>query len=62
MSRQRFVFPDTRDFMRKVGAHGSIGATYEGETALDHCFILSREDRSAEFTRRPVPGRIRVLW
>lgn len=41
---QRFVYAGTRDFMRKVSAHVSIGAAYKGEKALDHYFILCRKD------------------
>ncbi len=40
---QRFVFKGTRDFMRRVSNHVSIGAAYKGEKALDHYFILVRE-------------------
>jgi hypothetical protein len=40
---QTFVYNGTRDFMRKVSAHVSIGAAYKGEKALDHYFILCRE-------------------
>lgn len=39
---QRFVFMGTRDFMRLVSPHVSIGAAYKGEKALDHYFILVR--------------------
>jgi hypothetical protein len=40
---QRFVYNKTRDFMRKVSTHVSIGAAYKVEKALDHYFILVRE-------------------
>lgn len=40
---QRFVFKGTRDFMRRVSNHVSIGAAFKGEKALDHYFILVRE-------------------
>jgi hypothetical protein len=40
---QRFVYHRTRDFMRKVSEHVSIGAAYRVETALDHYFVLCRE-------------------
>lgn len=40
---QRFVYGGTRDFMRGVSTHVSIGAAYKGEKALDHYFILVRE-------------------
>lgn len=39
---QRFVFLGTRDFMRRVSAHVTIGAAYKGEKALDHYFMLVR--------------------
>ena len=41
---QRFVYKGTRDFMRRVAAHVSIGAAYKGEKALDHYFVLVRQD------------------
>lgn len=40
---QRFVYHKTRDFMRRVSTHVSIGAAYKVEKALDHYFILCRE-------------------
>lgn len=40
---QVFVYNGTRDYMRKVSAHVSIGAAYKGEKALDHYFILCRQ-------------------
>jgi len=40
---QMFVYNGTRDFMRKVSKHVSIGAAYKGEKALDHYFILCRD-------------------
>jgi hypothetical protein len=41
---QRFVYKGTRDFMRRVSAHVSIGAAYKGEKPLDHYFVLVRQD------------------
>lgn len=41
---QRFVFHKTRDFLRRVSEHVSIGAAYKGERSLDHYFVLVRED------------------
>lgn len=41
---QMFVYKGTRDFMRKVSEHVSIGAAYKGEKALGHYFVLVRED------------------
>jgi len=40
---QRYVYNRTRDFMRKVSTHVSIGAAYKGEKSLDHYFVLVRE-------------------
>ncbi|MEO7329066.1 MAG: hypothetical protein ABI193_10835 [Minicystis sp.] len=40
---QRFVYHRTRDFMRRVSRHVTIGAAYKVERALDHYFILCRE-------------------
>jgi len=39
---QRFVYGGTRDFMRRVSTHVSIGAAYKGERPLDHYFVLCR--------------------
>ena len=39
---QMFVYKGTRDFMRRVSAHVSIGAAYKGEKSLDHYFVLCR--------------------
>lgn len=39
---QAFVYNGTRDFMRRVSEHVSIGAAYKGEDALDHYFTLCR--------------------
>lgn len=41
---QFFVYNGTRDFMRRVSRHVSIGAAYKGEKALDHYFVLVREE------------------
>ncbi len=40
---QFFVYRATRDFMRRVSAHVSIGAAYRRERPLDHWFVLCRE-------------------
>lgn len=40
---QFLVYHETRDFMRRVSAHVSIGAAYKREKALDHYFTLCRE-------------------
>ncbi|MEO8702071.1 MAG: hypothetical protein ABI867_18655 [Kofleriaceae bacterium] len=39
---QRFVYRETRDFMRRVSSHVSIGAAYKAERPLDHYFVLCR--------------------
>ena len=39
---QRLVYGGTRDFMRRVSSHVSIGAAYKGERPLDHYFVLCR--------------------
>jgi len=39
---QRFVYGATRDFMRRVSAHVSIGAAFKRERPLDHYFVLCR--------------------
>ena len=41
---QRFVYDHTRDFMRRVSRHVSIGAAYKGDKPLDHYFVLCRRD------------------
>jgi hypothetical protein len=37
---QRFVYHQTRDFMRRVSDRVTIGAAYKIEKALDHYFVL----------------------
>jgi hypothetical protein len=39
---QRFVYGQTRDFMRRVSRHVSIGAAFKRERPLDHYFALCR--------------------
>lgn len=39
---QRFVYEGTRDYMRRVSTHVSIGAAFKGEQPLDHYFALCR--------------------
>jgi hypothetical protein len=39
---QRFVYQDTRDYMRRVSSHVSIGAAFKRERPLDHYFVLCR--------------------
>ncbi len=41
---QRFVYDQTRDFLRRVSAHVSIGAAYKRDRPLDHYFVLCRRD------------------
>jgi hypothetical protein len=40
---QYFVYNKTRDYLRRVSSHVTVGAAYKGETALDHYFMLCRE-------------------
>ena len=40
---QRFVYYQTRDFMRRVSRHVSIGAAWKRERPLDHYFVLTRQ-------------------
>lgn len=42
---QRLVYFETRDFMRRVSTQVTVGAAYKRENALDHYFMLVREDR-----------------
>ncbi len=39
---QRLVYDQTRDFMRRVSTHVSIGAAFKRERPLDHYFVLCR--------------------
>ncbi|HEY6172927.1 MAG TPA: hypothetical protein VIX73_00735 [Kofleriaceae bacterium] len=39
---QRFVYHETRDFMRRVSRDVSIGAAFKREKPLDHYFVLCR--------------------
>jgi hypothetical protein len=39
---QRFVYHETRDFMRRVSTHISIGAAFKRGRPLDHYFVLCR--------------------
>jgi hypothetical protein len=40
---QRFVYDQTRDFMRRVSRHVSVGAAFKREKPLDHYFALCRQ-------------------
>jgi hypothetical protein len=40
---QRFVYQSTRDFMRRVSQHVTIGTAFKTEKGLDHYFVLVRE-------------------
>ena len=42
---QRLVYHRTRDFMRRVSHHLSIGRAYKGELKLPSYFVLCREDK-----------------
>jgi hypothetical protein len=46
---QRFVFDQTRDFMRKVSAHVSIGSAFRGDEELGFWFVLCRDDAGVSF-------------
>jgi hypothetical protein len=39
---QRNVYHQTRDFLRRVSSHVTVGAAYKNEDPLDHYFILCR--------------------
>jgi hypothetical protein len=39
---QRFVYDQTRDFLRRVSTHVSVGAAFKRDEPLDHYFVLSR--------------------
>jgi hypothetical protein len=39
---QRFVYHQTRDFLRRVSVHVCIGAAFKRERSLDHYFVLCR--------------------
>lgn len=39
---QRFVYHETRDLLRRVSAHVSIGAAYRRDEPMDHYFVLCR--------------------
>jgi hypothetical protein len=41
---QRFVFHQTRDYLRRVSANVSVGTAYRKDRPLDHYFILCRRD------------------
>jgi hypothetical protein len=43
---QKLVYDQTRDFMRRVSKHVSIGAAFKREKPLDHYFVLCRRDAS----------------
>ncbi len=41
---QFFVYRHTRDFMRRVSAHVSVGMAFKNESSLESWFTLIRED------------------
>jgi len=41
---QIFVYDHTRDYMRRVSKHVTMGAAYKFEMKLDHYFVLVRQD------------------
>jgi len=40
---QKFVYGGTRDFMRRVSTHVSIGAAFKGDKPMDMYFVLVRQ-------------------
>lgn len=42
---QRLVYHQTRDFMRRVSRHVSIGVAFKHERPLDHYFVLCRHEQ-----------------
>ncbi len=40
---QRAVYAGTRDFLRRVSHHVSVGAAYKGERPIDHYFVLCQQ-------------------
>ncbi|MFT3696977.1 MAG: hypothetical protein QM831_27795 [Kofleriaceae bacterium] len=44
---QRFVYHQTRDFMRRVSRHVSVGAAFKRERPLDHFFVLCCRDTAS---------------
>lgn len=48
---QRFVYGNTRDYMRRVSAHVSIGEAHRMEKRVMGWFVLCREDRGEEAAR-----------
>jgi hypothetical protein len=43
---QKFVFRNTRDFLRRVSRTVVVGAAYKHERPLDHYFVLCRQSLS----------------
>ena len=41
---QMFVYNKTRDFMRRVSSHVSIGEAFRGDKSMNSWFVLCRED------------------
>jgi hypothetical protein len=39
---QRFVYDQTRDFLRRVSNHVTVGAAFKHDKPLDHYFVLCR--------------------
>ncbi len=44
LGMQRFIYGKTRDFMRRVSEHVSIGAVWKEEHFMDTYFVLCREE------------------
>ena len=41
---QRYVYHETRDFMRRVSDHVCVGAVFKRDQPMDHYFVLCRRD------------------
>jgi hypothetical protein len=52
---QVLVYHRTRDFMRSVSAHVSIGAAYKDQKPLDHYFMLCRQDAETSLLDESTP-------
>lgn len=45
---QKFVYDKTRDYMRRVSAHVSIGKAYRNESRVMGYFVLCRDEANAQ--------------
>lgn len=39
---QRYIYGGTRDFLRRVSSHVTIGAVFKADRPMDHYFVLCR--------------------